>query len=87
MSAVANTCPDCGGYAHECVCVELDEVEAIEQLADYTCYACGAPATGEIQHRGGWLDVCDDPSCVGEDPRPWWQRDADDAGQPAQGPL
>lgn len=57
---------------------------------DYRCYACGEPATHEIPHGRGWLNVCDDPACVGEEPcgaNRWQDRDADDAGQRAYGEL
>lgn len=87
---VENHCPECGEYASECICAELDAARAAEQLADYACYACGAEATHEIDHRGGTLYVCDDPACVGEEPHGanrWQDRDADDAGVRAYGEI
>lgn len=76
-----NLCPECGDYAPVCLCAMIDEI-------DYPCYACGEESTHEIQHRGGWLYVCDDPACVGE-PEFWsWEdRAADDAGMSTSGPL
>lgn len=59
-------------------------------IPGYRCYSCGEPATHEIQHRGVWLDVCDDPACTGEEPRGanrWQDRDADDAGVPMYGEI